>query len=140
MDNEIRKKIEYAMDKAMEDYRNDENIIFDNSKEQLKYKYEGINQLKKWKKKQTCIVRSCNNKSIERSHTIQKSGSIKIISENGHVLTPKLNSVTGEMELVQIGINEASTFPGYCSEHEKLFEGFENLKDIKTGEHLGLQL
>ena len=42
--------------------------------------------------------------------------------------------------MLSIGINEASTFPGYCLEHENLFSEFENIKDFKTGEHMGLQL
>jgi hypothetical protein len=66
--------------------------------------------------------------------------SIKELAENGHVLTPIFNRKTGEMEMLSIGVNEASTFPGYCSEHESLFSEFENLKDFKTGEHMGLQL
>lgn len=29
------------------------------------------------------------------------------------------------MEMVRLGINEASTFPGYCFKHENLFEEYE---------------
>ncbi len=140
MDKELLKKIEDAMDKAMADFKADEESIFANEKDTLKYKYESIEPLKKWKKKQTCIVRGCNNKSIERSHTIQKSGSIKRVSESGHVLSPRFNTDTGEIEIIPLGIKEASVFPGFCNTHERLFEDFENVKDIQTGEHFGLQL
>lgn len=140
MDKALLKKIEEAMDKAMIDFNADEESIFNNEKETLKYKYQSFAPLKKWKKKQTCVVRNCQNRSIERSHTIQKSGSIKHISENGHVLTPRFNMDTGEIELISIGVNDASTFPGYCGKHERLFEDFENIKDFQSGEHLGLQL
>jgi len=140
MDKELLKRIEDAIDKAMYDFKANENSIFDNEKEKLIFKYKSLAPLKRWKKKQTCIVRNCKNKSIERSHTIQKSGSIKNIAEDGHVLTPRFNIDIGEMEMFSIGINEASTFPGYCSEHERIFKDFENIKDFQTGEHIGLQL
>ncbi len=140
MDKELLKKIENAMDKAMADFKADEESIFANEKDTLKYKYESINPLKKWKKQQTCIVRGCNNRSIERSHTIQKSGSIKRVSESGHVLSPRFNTDNGNIEIISVGVNEASVFPGYCSVHERLFEDFENAKDFQNGEHFGLQL
>lgn len=140
MDKKLLKAIYSAIDKAIADFKVDEESIFNNENERLKYQYEGIDVLKKWKQKQTCVVRNCNNKSIERSHTIQKSGSLKVIAENSHLLTPRFNTSKGEIEIIPIGINEASTFPGYCSEHERLFEEFENLRDIKTEDHLGLQL
>lgn len=140
MDKKLLKKIEDAMDKAMADFKADEECIFADKKDTLKYKYESISQLNKWKKQQTCIVRGCNNKSIERSHTIQKSGSIKRISESGHVLSPRFNTDNGNIEIIRLGIKEASVFPGYCSVHERLFEGFENAKDFQNGEHFTLQL
>jgi len=140
MDNELLARIEIAMDKAMEGFLADEDSIFNNYKEQKKLKYSVVKQFKNWKKTQTCIVRNCNNKSIERSHTIQKSSSIKEISENGHVLAPRFNYDTGKMEMTNLGINQASTFPGYCSEHENLFVEFENRKDFESEEHLALQL
>lgn len=140
MDKELQAKIEHAIDKAIADFHKDEESIFANENETLKYKYESLNPLRKWTKKQTCIVKGCNNKSIEKSHTIQKSGSIKWISESGHVLSPRFNTDNGHIEIVGVGINEASVFPGYCSVHERLFEGFENVKDIQSEEHLGLQL
>jgi len=141
MDKELLKKINLALDKAMSEFSDNEESIFHNEeKDRLKYKYNSINSLKKWKEKQTCIVENCNKKSIKRSHTIQKSGSIKIVSENNHVLTPRFNMDNGNIEMISIGINEASTFPGYCIEHENLFEEFETIKDIQTQEHLILQL
>jgi hypothetical protein len=140
MNKDIQSKIESAFDKAMLDFQANEHSIFTNEIDRLKYQYSTINELKKWKKRQKCIVERCKNKSIEKSHTIQKSGSIKTISEDSHVLTPNFNKDNGILNLLLIGINEASTFPGYCSEHERLFEDFENKKDILTGEHFGLQL
>lgn len=140
MEKKLLDKINAAIDKALEDFQSNPDFIFDNELERLKYKHNEPKELKNWKKRRKCIVDGCNNKSIEKSHTIQKSSSIKELAENSHVLTPNFNLKTGEMEMLSIGINEASTFPGYCLEHENLFSEFENIKDFKTGEHMGLQL
>lgn len=140
MDKKLLEKINAAMDKALEDFQSNPGFIFENELERLKYQYSVPKELKNWKKKQKCIVVGCDKKSIEKSHTIQKSGSIKELAENGHILTPNFNDKTGEMEMLSVGVNEASTFPGYCLEHENLFSEFENQKDYKTEEHMGLQL
>jgi hypothetical protein len=140
MNKNLLDKINAAMDKALEDFQANPDFIFDNELERLKYEFGEPKELKNWKKLQKCIVQGCDKKSIVKSHTIQKSSSIKELSENGHILTPNFNRKTGEMEMLSNGVNEASTFPGYCSEHESLFSEFENLKDFKTGEHMGLQL
>lgn len=134
------KIVEDAMDKAMHDFVENNEILFNNEKETLKYKYEAISELKKWNRRQVCIVEGCESKSIKRSHTIQKSGSIKSISENGHVLTPRFNRDNEKIELKLIGVTDASTFPGYCKKHEKLFKDFEQIKDFRTGEHIALQI
>lgn len=140
MDKKLLDKINAAVDKALEDFQSNPDFIFENELERLKYQYSEPKELKNWKKNQKCIVIGCEKKSIEKSHTIQKSGSIKELAENNHILTPNFNGKTGEMEMLSVGVNEASTFPGYCLEHESLFSEFENQKDYKTGEHMGLQL
>lgn len=140
MNKKLLDKINAAMHKATEDFQANPGFIFENELERLKYEFGEPKELKNWKKLQKCIVQGCNKKSIVKSHTIQKSSSIKELSENGHILSPNFNKKTGEMEMLSIGVNEASTFPGYCSEHESLFSEFENLKNFKTGEHMGLQL
>ncbi|HXH99212.1 MAG TPA: hypothetical protein VNI52_03010 [Sphingobacteriaceae bacterium] len=140
MDKKLLDKINAAVDKALEDFQSNPDFIFENELERLKYQYSEPKELKNWKKNQKCIVIRCEKKSIEKSHTIQKSGSIKELAENNHILTPNFNGKTGEMEMLSVGVNEASTFPGYCLEHESLFSEFENQKDYKTGEHMGLQL
>ncbi|MDD2285527.1 MAG: hypothetical protein PHQ11_09040 [Paludibacter sp.] len=64
MDKELQAKIEYAIDKAIADFQKDKESIFANEKDTIKYKYESLSPLKKWTKKQTCIVKGCNIKSI----------------------------------------------------------------------------
>lgn len=89
---------------------------------------------KRFRKERNCIFNNCNNKSIVRSHSIQKSKSLKLISENNHVLHPMVNeeSTRPEMLMKSVGINNASTFPGFCQEHEEIFSGFENDGRILT--------
>ena len=60
---------------------------------------------------------NCSGKIIH-SHTVSKSGSLKKIAVNGHVLNfkPNINTLfetDGKLEIVQVGVNKASTFPGF---------------------------
>jgi len=70
--------------------------------------------------------------SIIQAHTISKSGSLKSISESGHVMGTKpslaqLIKNKGKLTLSKVGINQASTFTGFCSYHDK--ELFSPLED-----------
>ncbi|MGI0120126.1 SEC-C domain-containing protein [Zooshikella sp. RANM57] len=83
---------------------------------------------KNQKSKKVCSVKNlfaedCSGKIIN-AHTISKSGSLKEISENGHVIgsKPSLSSLIksdGILSLEKVGINKASTFTGFCSVHDK---------------------
>lgn len=63
--------------------------------------------------------------SIIGSHTIPKSNSLKKIARNGHVYTfmhldfLKLNKNNGKLTADLIGIGKASTFKGFCGEHDR---------------------
>ena len=93
---------------------------------------------KAWSKSGTCMHAGCTKKSIKRSHTISLGTSIDQIAENGHVLTPKFGE--NGIELVSVGHKLASTFPGFCDEHELIFEEFENQKSLTEGKHFQLQV
>ncbi len=43
------------------------------------------------------------------------------------------------MAATKVGVNVASTFPGFCEKHEGLFSGFETAKDIVAAEDFTLQ-
>lgn len=83
---------------------------------------------KTYLKPRTCIYPNCTSLSIKRSHSIAKSNSLKLIADEGHVLQPVLDVFGSNFKLTMesIGINKASTFPGYCETHEKLFQQYEN--------------
>lgn len=81
---------------------------------------------------------------IIQAHTISKSGSLKSISENGHVMGTKpslaqLIKNNGKLTLSYVGINQASTFTGFCSYHDKkLFAPLEDCPITISDEQLFL--
>lgn len=84
----------------------------------------------------------CSKKIIE-SHTLSKSGSLKTIMNKqnkvcGINLTfNALEKNGGYFDISEFGINKASTFKGFCSEHDKkLFSIFEDSPIIPTKEQL----
>ena len=78
------------------------------------------------------------NKSISRSHTIQRAGPLSALADEGHVLTPRWSPDGITLKLV--GLNEASTFAGFCREHEMIFDTFESTGVIESDEDFDLQI
>lgn len=77
-----------------------------------------------------CMHPDCNNMAIS-SHSQQRERQLRSIAKNGHVyalqrnhyqLAKRLNDQKSALQLKELGIAVASTFPGFCSMHdEKLF-------------------
>lgn len=93
-----------------------------------------LQALGSFKKTKKCSVppsleHECSNKIIN-AHSVSKSSSLKAIAENGHVLKISLDlkgNTAPKMALVKMGINNASTFSGFCSTHDKeMFSPIEN--------------
>jgi hypothetical protein len=69
--------------------------------------------------------------SIIGAHTVQRRGGLALIQEQGHVLStkPTLEDMIkhdGQPPLRRVGINNASTFPGFCNKHDtELFKPIE---------------
>ena len=64
---------------------------------------------------------------IIKAHSVQKSGSLRKIAENGHVLTPVIDFYSNKFNMQKIGINKASTFTGFCKFHDnELFSPIED--------------
>jgi len=66
---------------------------------------------------------------IIRAHTIQKAGVLSKIAYLGHVYMRVNNNeeVPGQPIVKKIGINQASTFNGFCAYHDnKIFQEIEN--------------
>ncbi|MBE3735813.1 hypothetical protein [Vibrio parahaemolyticus] len=81
------------------------------------------------KKKVKCMYPGCNKKPI-LSHSIPKSATLgKIADSEGYVITPKFRGK--EYTEDRISINQASVFPGFCTLHERDFDGFEKSGDYR---------
>lgn len=88
--------------------------------------------------KSRCMFPECKKYAIN-SHSISKTSSLQLISENGLLLHPKVKrndpSPKKNIKFENIGINRASVFRGFCDEHEQLFydidtSGIETLRDL----------
>jgi hypothetical protein len=58
-----------------------------------------------------------------KAHTVQRGGGLTEIAEKQHVLSPKdgvrrLAQTDGRLQPVSVGINNASTFMGFCDVHD----------------------
>lgn len=126
--NEIdKKRLEVALDKVIEKFNNQDFITQDFIKysQILKLKYFQNESLHR--KKRKCVVIGCEKETIKKSHSIPKSSILKTIAINGHVLKPEFDfgNHFPKNKMTEIGINNASVFPGYCVKHESIFESFE---------------
>lgn len=83
-------------------------------------------------------IKNICGKKVIKAHTISKSSSLKSISKNGHVMGIKQNfdaveKNNGVLKLEKMGVNIASTFTGFCSEHDRvIFSPIENDVFIPT--------
>lgn len=128
------------LDDVIDEYEENNKIIFANESERAKAHFGTVSRgVKHWAKSKRCMVPNCGNRSIARSHTVPKGMSLAVLAENKHVLEPTFNQKTGIADLEKIGLANATTFPGFCAQHELLFEEFENRKSIDTESHVYLQ-
>ncbi len=69
--------------------------------------------------------------NIIRAHTVQRRGGLAAIAENGHVISTKLGfediyKNDGEIVPRELGVRDASTFMGFCRDHDdQLFSPIE---------------
>ena len=96
------------------------------------------------KKMGKCVCPNCCNKSIKRSHTIPRGMSLDIIAENKKVVMPILIEKYPVreyfIEAAEIGIGQASTFPGFCKKHELIFQTYEKRQKIDKQDDVIKQL
>lgn len=79
-------------------------------------------------------VTSCSNKII-KAHSISNKGSLSSISQKNHVYGFKMGFQG--LEFTKIGVNNASTFYGFCKKHDDLlFSSFEKSNFEKTSKQL----
>jgi hypothetical protein len=127
-----------AYDDALTEFDNDHTVIFPSDAERNRLFHGFLKRwIKAWSKPGPCMHEGCTKTSIARSHTISLGSSVRLIAQNGHVLTPQFGE--NGLDLVPVGVREASTFPGFCDEHEAQFAAFETKKQMTEAEHFGLQ-
>jgi hypothetical protein len=66
---------------------------------------------------------NCSSADAIQSHTVQRRGGLGAIAEDGHVYSIKkgargIEKNDGQVDMEKLGVGKASTFPGYCSQHD----------------------
>jgi hypothetical protein len=137
---EVHLLIRDAIDKFIDSVKGDEINLFDTDGHMIGYFNQGYSKLlRRIKNKRPCIYPECQSQSILFSHSIQRAGILEQISEKGHVCCPEVDANKG-LIIKKIGINEASTFPGYCKNHELLFAEIEHNKSITNDDYIKWQV
>ncbi len=105
--------------------------------------FEAFKKTFAFNRKQVCLhpeaPKECSEKVI-RAHTIQRGSSLKRIAEDGHVFgfaydLKALDLNKGNIGIKRVGINQASTFSGFCGHHDNLtFAPVENEPFTATDE------
>lgn len=130
-----------AMGDLMDLVQNDESAVFEFEGQQKGFFHAGKKRADHyWHDPKPCVVPGCARKSITASHTLQRKGPLALVAENQHVLTPGIDRRQGCTAIKSAGIGEASTFPGFCGEHEQLFAGFEATGQLVKDEDIALQV
>lgn len=135
-----KEAIATILDVVTDAYLDNQNIVFRNDSERRALAFGWLAARKKaWEKSRTCMCPGCTNKSIRHSHTIPGSA-LRLIAEEGHLLHPEFNHSSEVVELAKIGINEASTFAGFCETHELEFQKFESVVQMHDDMDFILQM
>ncbi len=104
--------------------------------------------IKKQKQRGRCLHFNDGNRCDQfiSAHSIQKSGQLSLIAENGHVYRinadlSTLFQTNGIPQPKKIGIKKVSTFNGFCKHHDNsLFEPIDNNPLEPTQEQIEEQL
>jgi hypothetical protein len=137
--DDIYRVLEETFVPADDAFWDDPSVVMGSESEKKRRLFEQIRRSSRnWESSGPCMYRGCGMPSIRRSHTVHRAGSIERIAEAQHVLTPRLNN-RGQMGMDLLGVNLASTFPGFCGEHEQLFSEFEVGGAVTAPRHVALQ-
>ena len=121
--------------------QDDEAAVFECEGLQKGFFHDGKERADRyWRAPKPCVFPGCTRKSIRASHTLQRGGPLALVAQNQHVLTPGFDRREGTIIIRTVGIGEASTFPGFCDEHERLFDAFEAIGQLKNDMDVALQV
>ena len=140
MDDQDRQTLDTAIDRATDELIEDDLPAFGGEGRLRGLLFGQLNRFgRNWRRPSTCVFPDCGNRTIRASHTIQESA-LRLIAENGILLTPSFDMGRGQPVIREVGVGEASTFPGFCEQHERVFAVFEQHGGVRTGRHAELQL
>jgi len=130
-----------AFDDLLDLVRNTESAVFVSEGKQKGFFHAGKKRADRyWRSPKPCVFPGCTRQSIPASHTLQRAGPLSLVAENQHVLAPMFDRSQGRIVIQPLGIGEASTFPGFCQEHEQLFADFEATGRLAKPEDVALQV
>lgn len=135
-----RQEIDDAIDAALAAYLADYLVVYSDDEVRLRLKHAHLkDEQRNWDRSHVCMYPDCNRDSIKRSHTIPR-GTLRLIAEDGHLVAPRVDQSEGCIVVEKIGINRASIFPGFCAEHENIFQQFESSKKLSQPVDFALQI
>lgn len=76
----------------------------------------------------SCYILDCTSKTI-KAHSITNNRLLKGVSDNGYVMYMNTEDTqsNGQPNLSKTGRGKATSFPGFCDEHDKIFHTIDNL-------------
>jgi len=109
---------------------------------EINKKFEDFHKKIMGKKAQNkCAHPQCEDAAIN-SHTISKEFSLRNLSIDGFVYSPASKRVKNqdakEINFQKMGVNEATTFKGFCIKHDSIFKSLD-AEGIKTVHDVFLQ-
>lgn len=83
-----------------------------------------------------CYIKNCQRQAIQ-SHSISKKMVLtNIANDKNHLYKVQYSPQSNEFKMVQIGINDASVFPGLCTVHDNVFQKLDNDADFEFSEEI----
>ena len=138
-DSDYNRKLAEVFTETDDAFWDDRSVVFGTDNERTAKLFAFLRRVwNPWERSGPCMYRGCTELSIRRSHTIHRAGSLERIAEAQHVLTPRLDK-SAQVKMERIGVNNASTFPGFCEKHEQLFSEFESTGSLTSVRHIALQ-
>lgn len=136
LNRDALRKINYLMGRI----RDTERVSFKSDSEILEFYYKHVGRARHMKKvPQTCMFPACGQKSIAHSHTIPRS-LLKIISDNSHLVAVEFHESENNVIAKLQGVERCTVFPGFCSEHEAMFNEYEYSGDYTNAKSIKLQI
>jgi hypothetical protein len=95
-----------------------------------------------FRKEHLCLLPGCKRKAIS-SHAISRTSILEALADKGVVYTGRYSfgsmmrmTTLGEpVEVIEVGVNQASVFKGYCSNHDsRLFAAADTIDGDKQGQ------